>query len=349
MGSNLGDGIVPIVADDAAAIAEPSDREPILHASGIHVRFRVPGGVLRAVDGVSFALRRGETLGLVGESGSGKTITSLSVMGLLDIPPAEVPEGQVIFEGRDLLRLSEREMSRLRGRKLSMIFQEPMTSLNPIMTIGRQIEEPLVRHLSLSTRAARARARELLKHVGIPDPEAALHRYPHQLSGGMRQRVMIAIAIACRPAVLIADEPTTALDVTIQAQILELLVALQRETGTAILLITHDLAVIAETADRVAVMYAGRIVETAPVEALFAAPMHPYTHGLLQSIPRVTRIPPPTLHEIAGVVPALTDLPPGCAFADRCPHADERCRAVRPDLQASGRNHEVACWKPLHG
>src|SRR5262249_14515388 len=252
-----------------------------------HVRFRVPGGVLHAVDGVSFSLRRGETLGLVGESGSGKTITSMAVMRLLDTPPADIPRGAAILEGIDLLRPSEHQLSGIRGRKLSMVVQEPMTSLNPIMTIGRQIEEPLVRHLGLSSHDARCRVRELLALVGIPDPNRAVSQYPHQLSGGMRQRCMIAIAIACRPAVLIADEPTTALDVTIQAQILELLLALQRETGTAILLITHDLAVIAETAQRVAVMYAGRIVETAPVATLFSAPMHPYTRGLLQSIPRI--------------------------------------------------------------
>ena len=326
-----------------------TDGEAILRVTDIHVRFRVPGGVLRAVDGVSFVLRRGETLGLVGESGSGKTMTSMAVMRLLDTPPAEIPHGEVIFEDHDLLRLSERQMSDIRGRKLSMVFQEPMTSLNPIMTIGHQIEEPLVRHLQLPARAARARARELLALVGIPDPERALRGYPHQFSGGMRQRSMIAIAIACRPAVLIADEPTTALDVTIQAQILELLLALQRETGTAILLITHDLAVIAETAQRVAVMYAGRIVETAPVAALFATPLHPYTRGLLQSIPRIVRTPPLALPEIPGVVPSLAALPPGCAFADRCARADAHCRAMRPDLRPAARDHDVACWNPMHG
>jgi peptide/nickel transport system ATP-binding protein len=324
------------------------DGETILRVADIHVRFRVPGGILRAVDGVSFSLRRGETLGLVGESGSGKTITSMAVMRLLESPPAEIPEGAVILEGSDLLRLSERQMSDIRGRKLSMVFQEPMTSMNPIMTIGYQIEEPLVRHLRFSARAARSRARELLALVGIPDPDRALKQYPHQLSGGMRQRAMIAIAIGCRPAVLIADEPTTALDVTIQAQILELLLALQRETGTAILLITHDLAVIAETAQRVAVMYAGRIVETAPVATLFAAPLHPYTRGLLQSIPRIVRTPPPTLSEIPGVVPSLDQLPPGCAFAERCTRADQRCRAARPALELAERDHEVACWNPVH-
>ena len=333
------DRIVPAVMDG----------ETILSVADLHVRFRVPwGGILRAVDGVSFSLRRGETLGLVGESGSGKTVTSMAVMRLLESPPAEIAGGAVVLEGADLMRLSERQMSDIRGRKLSMVFQEPMTSLNPIMTIGYQIVEPLVRHLGLSAHAARGRARELLALVGIPDPDGALERYPHQLSGGMRQRAMIAMAIACRPAVLIADEPTTALDVTIQAQILELLLALQRETGTAILLITHDLAVIAETAQRVAVMYAGRIVETAPVAALFAAPLHPYTRGLLQSIPRIVRTPPPELSEIPGVVPSLDRLPPGCAFAERCTRADQRCRAIRPALERAARDHEVACWNPVH-
>ncbi len=312
------------------------------------MRFRVPGGALRAVDGVSFNLRHGETLGLVGESGSGKTMTSLALLRLLESPPAEIPAGSVIFEGRDLLQLPEREMADLRGSRLSMVFQEPMTSLNPIMTIGRQIDEPLIRHLGLSARAARARTRELLGFVGIPRPDKAAASYPHQFSGGMRQRAMIAIALACRPSVLIADEPTTALDVTIQAQILDLLQQLQREMGTAILLITHDLAVIAETAHRVAVMYAGRIVETGPVETLFAAPLHPYTEGLLRSIPRIVRAPEPELPEIPGVVPGPADLPIGCAFAPRCAFSDAACHRNKPDLLPAGNEREVACWKPRH-
>ena len=320
----------------------------VLRVENLHVRFRVPGGALRAVDGVSFNLRHGETLGLVGESGSGKTMTSLALLRLLESPPAEIPAGSVIFEGRDLLQLPEREMADLRGSRLSMVFQEPMTSLNPIMTIGRQIDEPLIRHLGLSVRAARARTRELLGFVGIPRPDQAAASYPHQFSGGMRQRAMIAIALACRPSVLIADEPTTALDVTIQAQILDLLEQLQREMGTAILLITHDLAVIAETAHRVAVMYAGRIVETGPVETLFAAPLHPYTEGLLRSIPRIVRAPEPELPEIPGVVPGPADLPSGCAFAPRCAFADAACHRNKPDLLPAGNEREVACWKPRH-
>jgi oligopeptide/dipeptide ABC transporter ATP-binding protein len=322
---------------------------PVLTARNLSVGFRIPGGVMRAVDGVSFALRHGETLGLVGESGSGKTLTSLALLRLLDSPPAELAADAIVFEGRDLRGLSERQMADLRGARLSMIFQEPMTSLNPLMTIGRQIDEPLVRHLGLGAAAARARTVELLARVGIPRPAQAAALHPHLLSGGMRQRAMIAIALACRPSVLVADEPTTALDVTIQAQILDLLRELQDELGTAILLITHDLAVIAETAHRVAVMYAGRIVETAPVADLFAAPAHPYTEGLLRSIPRVTRQRAADLPEIPGMVPAPGSLPAGCAFAPRCPLADAACHRDRPTLLPAGADREVACWKPRHG
>jgi oligopeptide/dipeptide ABC transporter ATP-binding protein len=321
----------------------------VLQARNLWVGFRIPGGRMQAVDGVSFELRHGETLGLVGESGSGKTLTSLALLRLLETPPAEVAADGVVFEGRDLLGLSEGEMADLRGARLSMIFQEPMTSLNPVMTIGRQIDEPLVVHLGLSRREARGRTLDLLARVGIARPEEAVRNYPHQLSGGMRQRVMIAIALACRPSVLIADEPTTALDVTVQAQILALLRALQEEMGTAILLITHDLAVIAETAHRVAVMYAGRIVESGPVAALFARPLHPYTEGLLRSIPRIAREREAELPEIEGVVPAPGQLPAGCAFAARCGFADDGCHARRPGLEPAGDGREVACWKPRHG
>jgi oligopeptide/dipeptide ABC transporter ATP-binding protein len=319
----------------------------LLRVEGLTVRFRVPGGRTTVVDDISFELRPGETLGLVGESGSGKTITSLALMGLLESPPAEIAAGRVLFEGRDLLALSEGDLSDLRGARISMVFQEPMTSLNPLITVGRQIEEPLRRHLGLSKAEARARAVDLLAKVGIPRPEAAVSSYPHQLSGGMRQRAMIAIALSCRPALLIADEPTTALDVSVQAQILALLDDLQREIGAAILLITHDLAVIAETAHRVAVMYAGRIVETASVEDLFARPLHPYTQGLLRSIPRIERERAEFLPEIAGVVPAPWDLPAGCAFAPRCDRADQGCHDRRPVLSARADGRGVACWKPL--
>jgi peptide/nickel transport system ATP-binding protein len=320
---------------------------PLLSVRDLTLHIPVPPHVLRAVDGISFDLHRGETLGLVGESGSGKTLTALTLMRLLEPPLDHLPHGELLLDGRDLMRLTETQMSALRGRSLSMVFQEPMTSLNPVMTVGRQIAEPLIQHLSLSSRAALARAEEMLRLVGIPDPARVARAYPHLLSGGMRQRAMIAIALACRPSVLIADEPTTALDVTVQAQILELLAELQREMGSAILLITHDLAVIAETAHRVAVMYAGRIVEEAPVAALFAAPRHPYARGLLASIPRIERTPPPTLPEIPGMVPGPADRPRGCAFTPRCGRALSGCATEPPPLTAIAPSHRVACWNPV--
>ncbi len=331
--------------ETGAAAAEA----PLLSVRDLTLHIPVPPHVLRAVDGVSFDLRRGETLGLVGESGSGKTLTALMLMRLLEPPLAALPKGEVLLDGTDLMALDEKRMSALRGRTVSMVFQEPMTSLNPVMTVGRQIAEPLVRHLGLSSREAAARAEEMLRLVHIPDPARVARAYPHLLSGGMRQRAMIAIALACRPAVLVADEPTTALDVTVQAQILELLAELQREMGSAILLITHDLAVIAETAHRVAVMYAGRIVEEAPVAALFAAPRHPYTRGLLASIPKIERVPAPTLSEIPGMVPGAGDRPRGCAFMPRCARAVSGCAAEPPPLAETDPGHRVACWNPAHG
>ena len=335
----------------AEVLASPSKTEDaaVLRVEGLTVQFRSPAGRVTVVDDLSFSVRAGETLGLVGESGSGKTITSLALMGLLETPPAEIVAGKVIFEGQDLLTLSEGALSDLRGDRISMVFQEPMTSLNPLMTVGRQIEEPLRRHLGLTTRQAQTRALELLGMVGIPRPAMAAGIYPHQLSGGMRQRVMIAIALSCRPALLVADEPTTALDVSVQAQILALLDDLQREIGAAILLITHDLAVIAETAHRVVVMYAGRIVEAGPVADLFARPLHPYTQGLLRSIPMIERERAELLPVIAGLAPAPWDLPSGCAFAPRCAHADQACLAKRPVLTAHEAGRDVACWKPLNG
>ncbi len=317
----------------------------LLDVEDLRVHFRVDEGLLKAVDGVSYTLGRAETLGIVGESGSGKTVSSLAVIGLLERPAAQIESGRILFEDTDLLTLSERRMSDVRGRRISMIFQEPMTSLNPVMTIGRQIAEVLQRHLDLSRRAAMDRSMELLDLVGIPSPKARLGEYPHQLSGGMRQRVMIALALACEPDLLIADEPTTALDVTIQAQILDLMVGLQEKFGTSILLITHDLAVIAETAHRVVVMYAGRIVEVGPVEAIFENPLHPYTKGLLRSIPRTDRARLARLSEIPGVVPNLTHLPPGCAFADRCPLADAHCRTNSPEMTTAAADRRVSCWK----
>ncbi len=318
----------------------------LLEVRNLHTYFHVKEGVARAVDGVSFKLRQGETLGLVGESGCGKTVSSLSILKLLDVPPAEYRDGEIIFEGRDLLKTSEKEMRRVRGKTISMIFQEPMTSLNPVMSIGFQIDEVLLTHQKMRPATARDRTLELLTMVGIPSPRRRRDEFPHQLSGGMRQRVMIAMALACTPKVLIADEPTTALDVTIQAQILDLMNQLRAELDASILLITHDLGVIAETADRVAVMYAGRIVEEAGVKTIFKNPVHPYTRGLLQSIPRIDEEQRPgRLSEIPGRVPNLCFLPRGCAFYERCPIGIEKCRMEKPQLEAVADGHWVSCWK----
>ena len=321
----------------------------LLEVRGLSVHIPLTPHILRAVDHVSFDLARGETLGLVGESGSGKTMTALALMRLLEPPLSDLPTGEVSLEGQDLMRLSEREMSGLRGRALSMVFQEPMTSLNPVMSVGGQIAEPLRRHMKLGASAALRRAEEMLALVGIPEPARVARGYPHQLSGGMRQRAMIAIALACQPALLIADEPSTALDVTVQAQLLELLAGLQRDFGTAMLLITHDLAVVAETANRVAVMYAGRIVETGPVAAIFANPRHPYTRGLLASIPRIERERAAMLHEIPGMVPSAAERPAGCAFAPRCPRAVALCWEEPPPLEPAEPAHLVACWRHADG
>ena len=319
---------------------------PLLEVEDLRTHFFTRDGVVRAVDGVSFSIEPGETLALVGESGCGKSVTSLSVMRLI-APPGRLVGGAIRFAGRDLLRLSEREMRAVRGNEMSMIFQEPMTSLNPVLTIGRQISEALVLHRGMARGAAMDRAVEMLRLVHIPEPARRAGEYPHQMSGGMRQRVMIAMALACGPKLVIADEPTTALDVTIQAQILDLMRELQAQTGTAILLITHDLGVVAEMAQRVVVMYAGRKVEEAPVAELFARPRHPYTRGLMSSMPRLgsshgTRT---RLQEIAGMVPSLREPIAGCAFATRCAHAVERCRAAVPAWEAKAAGHAVACWE----
>ena len=313
---------------------------PMLAVEGLQTRFYTRAGTLKAVDGVSFTLGRGETLAIVGESGCGKSVTALSLMRLVADPPGRIVAGSVRLEGTELLALDEAAMRRVRGKLISMIFQEPMTSLNPVMTIGRQIGESLVLHEGLSRNAALGRAVELLQLVGIPEPAQRAREYPHQLSGGMRQRAMIAMALACRPRVLIADEPTSALDVTIQAQILELIGRLQRSLGTAMIMITHDLGVVAETAERVIVMYAGRKVEEASVGELFARPLHPYTRGLMNSIPRraATR-----LQEIPGMVPALSNLPPGCAFAPRCPQASAKCSAMEIPYEEKQPGHWAAC------
>ena len=318
--------------------------QPLLKVRGLRTYFHTDRGLFRAVDGVDFSVRRGKTVGLVGESGCGKSVTSLSVMGLVASPPGEVEAEAVLFEGRNVLGLSADERRRLRGGKMSMIFQEPMTSLNPVHTIGQQIVEAILAHTTLSPQAARKRAVEMLELVRIPSAGERFDDFPHRLSGGMRQRVMIAMALSCEPTLLIADEPTTALDVTIQAQILDLLQDLQRRLGMAILIITHDLGVIAEVADEVLVMYAGKIVEQAPVDALFADPQHPYTIGLLGSIPQLDQ-EREQLATIEGTVPSPNRQPKGCRFAPRCPFADRRCHEEPPPLREVGADHQVACWK----
>lgn len=316
---------------------------PILSVVGLSAAFATEQGIVSVVDGVSFDLSAGATLGLVGESGCGKSVTALSIMGLLPKPAGRVTGGRILFKGEDLLALSAEQYQRIRGNRIAMIFQEPTTALNPVHRIGRQLIETLDMHRpELSKREKTAAAVELLDRVGIPAPDQRLRDYPHQLSGGMRQRVLIAIALACRPDVLIADEPTTALDVTIQAQILELMRELQREYGMGILFITHDLGVIAELCDEVVVMYAGRVVERAGVAALFANPRHPYSEGLLASIPRLESVPKTRLVTIPGMVPALSDMPDGCRFRNRCSRASDRCQ-VEPPLVAAGAGRVVAC------
>lgn len=320
------------------------ERANLLEVRDLRTYFYTEEGVGKAVDGVSFELARGETLGLVGESGCGKSVSALSAMRLIPQPPGRIESGQVLFKGRDLLTLSEDEMCQVRGDDIAMIFQEPMTSLNPVLTCGYQISESVILHQNVSKQEARKRAIEMLKLVGIPAPEQRVDEYPHQLSGGMRQRVMIAMALSCNPDLLIADEPTTALDVTIQAQILELLQRLQEEFGMAILMITHDLGVIAEVADRVAVMYAGQVVEYASTEELFSRPLHPYTRGLMQSIPHLEE-QRERLEIIAGMVPDARAFPSGCRFAPRCKLAEERCRMAQVELEELSPGHWVRCLK----
>jgi len=320
----------------------------LLEVENLKTHFFTRDGVVRAVDGVSFTIQPGETLALVGESGCGKSVTSLSILRLIASPPGRIVAGRLLFQNRNLLDLDEAAMRDIRGNEIAMVFQEPMTSLNPVLTVGRQIAEALVLHRGLAYGAAIERAIEMLRLVNIPEPAQRAVEYPHQLSGGMRQRVMIAMALACDPKLLIADEPTTALDVTIQAQILDLMRALKEKTGAAILLITHDLGVVAEMAQRVVVMYAGRKVEEAPVGALFAHPRHPYTRGLMNSVPRLGAAQAGArrrLAEIAGMVPSLREEIPGCAFAARCAHAVERCRRETPPLEAKDEGHSVACWE----
>ncbi len=321
----------------------------LLEIDQLQTHFRTPDGVNRAVDGVSFQIEAGQTLAVVGESGCGKSVTAMSILRLIPEPPGKIA-GAIRFQGRNLLDLSDREMRAIRGNDISMIFQEPMTSLNPVLTIGRQIGETLRLHQGLGSQEAEARAVEMLNLVGIPEPRQRVTEYPHQLSGGMRQRVMIAIALACSPKLLIADEPTTALDVTIQAQILDLMRDLKARVGAAIMLITHDLGVVAEVADQVVVMYAGRKVEEAPVRQLFANPRHPYTRGLLGAVPKLGSSLTGTttrLAEIPGLVPSLKQRIVGCVFAGRCPHTTDLCRAVAPGLEEKSPGHIAACHYAL--
>ena len=318
----------------------------LLEVENLTTEFVTRGGVVRAVDGVSWDVREGETVALVGESGCGKSVSALSVMRLVAAPAGRIVAGRVRFKGRDLLALSDEEMRRIRGREIAMIFQEPMTSLNPVLSIARQLTEGLEIHLGTTAAEARRRAAELLATVGIPDSERRLRQYPHQFSGGMRQRMMIAMALACNPSLILADEPTTALDVTIQAQILELMKALSRRLGVAMLIITHNLGVVARYADRVNVMYAGRIVERGTARELYANPRHPYTLGLLRSVPRLDEPRRARLDPIEGQPPDLTRLPAGCAFATRCAFRVERCARERPGLVAvGGGGHVSACWE----
>jgi oligopeptide/dipeptide ABC transporter ATP-binding protein len=328
--------VKPAARDETAA--------PLLELRDLRTYFAVDDGEFRAVDGVSFTLRAGRTLGIVGESGCGKSVTALSIMGLVPQPPGRMAGGEVLLDGVDLLRLPAAALRELRGNQMSMIFQEPMTSLNPAFTIGDQIIEGILRHRDISPREARERAIEMLRRVRIPAPEQRIDAYPHKLSGGMRQRAMIAMALACDPKLLIADEPTTALDVTVQAQILDLMRALRDETGAAIMLITHDLGVIAELAQDVIVMYAGKVVERADVATLFADPQHPYTVGLLGSIPKL-HADQPRLATIEGIVPNPLDMPPGCRFNPRCPFAIDKCRASEPPLAEVKPGHFSACWR----
>ncbi len=332
--------------DPRATAVEAVDT--LLDIRDLTISFDTPDGRARAVDRVSFSIRHGETLGVVGESGCGKTVTALALMRLIQTPPGRIEGGQIIFKGNDLLKLPERDMRKVRGNEISMVFQEPMTSLNPVFTCGYQVEEAVVLHQKVSKREAQERTLEMLALVKIPDPKRIAKSYPHQLSGGMRQRVMIAMALSCNPSLLIADEPTTALDVTIQAQILDLLQGLQQTFGMAILMITHDLGVIAETCRRVIVMYAGKVMEVASVHDLFNDPRHPYTRGLRESIPRIAH-KGERLKVIPGKVPDPLDLPKGCRFSDRCKYAEYRCDNEEIQLRDVSPGHAIRCWKDIQG
>lgn len=324
--------------------------QPLLQVRDLQVEFHTDKGVARALDGISFDVMPGETLGIVGESGCGKSVTSLAILGLIPSPPGRVVGGEILFQGQDLLRLSERQMRKVRGKDIAMIFQEPMTALDPVFKVGTQMSEVLRRHQGLTRKQARAAAIDWLAKVGIPGPDKRIDDYPHQLSGGMRQRVMIAMALSCEPKLIIADEPTTALDVTIQAQVLEQIVQLSQDLGTAMMLITHDLGVVAQSCQRACVMYCGKLIEQADTGPLFDAPAHPYTAGLLASVPRIREHRLDTLPTIAGTVPDLLHLPRGCRFVERCGQAIDRCHDTPPPLRRDENSgHELACYNPLNG
>jgi oligopeptide transport system ATP-binding protein len=316
----------------------------LLQVRDLQTQFNTEEGIVHAVDGVSYDVEEGETLGLVGESGCGKSVSALSILRLIPNPPGKIVGGEIFFEGQDILKMSEEEVRHIRGNRIAMVFQEPMTSLNPVLTIGRQLTEALELHLKMDNSAARKRAAELLEMVGIPAAANRLDDYPHQFSGGMRQRVMIAMALSCNPKLLLADEPTTALDVTIQAQILEIMARLSRELGTAVVVITHNLGVVARYADRVNVMYAGKIVEMATADELYANPRHPYTIGLLKSVPRLDQNKKDRLIPIEGVPPDLVHRPAGCSFAPRCAYKIDKCLTDIPPLAAAADRHQAACW-----
>jgi oligopeptide transport system ATP-binding protein len=317
---------------------------PLLQVKDLRTYFYTEEGVVKAVDGVTYDVAEGETLALVGESGCGKSISALSILRLIPIPPGRIVSGEIIFENEDLLKLSEEEIRHIRGNKISMVFQEPMTSLNPVLTIGKQLTEAIELHLKLDKQAAVARAIQLLEMVGVAEAERRVNDYPHQFSGGMRQRVMIAMALSCNPKLLIADEPTTALDVTIQAQVLEVMARLSREFGTSVIIITHNLGVVARYADRVNVMYAGKIIETSTAANVYADPRHPYTLGLLNSVPRLDQASGEKLIPIEGLPPDLSNLPPGCSFYPRCVYRIDKCKEEYPPLQLVAENHYAACW-----
>ncbi len=321
----------------------------LLEIQDLRTNFYTQDGVVKAVNGVSYTLDEGETLGLVGESGCGKSVSALSIMRLIPQPPGKIVGGKVMFQGRDLLTVSEDEMRRVRGKDIAMIFQDPMTSLNPVLTIKRQLTEGLELHLGMDGNASGKRAVELLDMVGIPSSKSRVNDYPHQFSGGMRQRVMIAMALSCNPKLLIADEPTTALDVTIQAQILDLIKKLRKEFGTAVIMITHDLGVVAGLTDKINVMYAGYVVESAPTDELFKNPRHPYTLGLLRSIPKINDERREKLIPIEGLPPDLIDAPVGCPFGPRCSYITDKCRTENPALEPVARGHHIACWVDVRG